>query len=115
VMQNLIGNAIKYRKQDRTPVVSVTAVRESDQWHFQVRDNGIGLETRAAARIFEPFIRLHADEFEGTGVGLAICRAVIERHGGRIWVEGEPDVGSTFHFTLPVKQSAATVTEPQAV
>jgi signal transduction histidine kinase len=100
VMQNLIGNGLKYQPKGQTPRVQVRAKREGDFWHLEVQDNGIGLDPKRAQRIFEPFIRLHADEYEGTGVGLAICRAVVERHGGKIWVEGAPGAGTTFHFTL---------------
>ncbi len=104
VMQNLIGNGLKYQPAGQRPVVHVRAAREDGMWHFQVQDNGIGLDPKRAERIFEPFIRLHAEEYEGTGVGLAICRAVVERHGGTIWVDGAPGAGSTFHFTLAAGQ-----------
>jgi two-component system, sensor histidine kinase and response regulator len=107
VMQNLIGNGLKYQPKDARPLIEVSACRENDEWHFRVRDNGIGLDPVRAERIFEPFIRLHSTEYEGTGVGLAVCRAVVERHGGKIWVEGVPAKGSTFHFTLPARDGAS--------
>jgi light-regulated signal transduction histidine kinase (bacteriophytochrome) len=103
LLQNLIGNAIKYRSR-AAPVIRVRADRQGDHWRFAVADNGMGIDSKHTDRIFEPFIRLHpASEIEGTGVGLAICRAVVERHGGRIWVESEPGKGSTFYFTLPAQ------------
>jgi light-regulated signal transduction histidine kinase (bacteriophytochrome) len=105
LLQNLISNAIKYRSQ-APPQVQVWADRVGDHWKFAVRDNGMGIDPRQLDRIFEPFIRLHpASEIEGTGVGLAICRAVAERHGGTIWVESEPGNGSTFYFTIPAKDT----------
>jgi PAS domain S-box-containing protein len=107
VLQNLIGNAIKYRRPEDSPRVHVSARRVSSRfWQFSVRDNGIGIETQYHDRIFGVFQRLHSQgEYPGTGIGLAICRKIVERHGGRIWVESEPGHGSTFHFTLPVAEA----------
>ncbi|MEW6284289.1 MAG: ATP-binding protein, partial [Candidatus Eremiobacterota bacterium] len=101
LFQNLLGNALKFRG-DRPPRVRVSAHREGGSWHFQVEDNGIGIAPEHSQRIFLIFQRLHgASEYPGTGIGLAICRKVVERHGGSIRVESEPGRGSTFHVVLP--------------
>jgi light-regulated signal transduction histidine kinase (bacteriophytochrome) len=101
IFQNLIANAIKFRSKER-PKVEVWASDEGRDWVFAVRDNGIGLNTKYADRIFEMFQRLHnKEEYPGTGIGLAISKKIVERHGGRIWVESDGKNGSTFFFTIP--------------
>lgn len=100
LMQNLIGNALKYRGATE-PFIRIDAEREKDAWRISVRDNGIGFEMRYAEQIFQPFKRLQRDEDRGTGIGLAICRKIVESRGGRIWAESAPGTGSTFFFTIP--------------
>ncbi len=100
LFQNLIGNGIKFSGPD-APKVRVDAVPVEAGWQFSVDDNGIGIDSRYSERIFELFRRLHGrDEYPGTGIGLAICKKIVERHGGTIWVASEPGMGSTFYFTL---------------
>jgi PAS domain S-box-containing protein len=102
VFQNLIGNAIKYHRPGVPPVVHTSAKQEHGDWIFSVSDNGIGIEAQFKERIFGLFKRLHTgDEYSGTGIGLALCQRIVDRHHGRIWVESEPGKGSIFHFTLP--------------
>jgi PAS domain S-box-containing protein len=103
LFQNLIGNAIKFRGEE-LPRVHVSAEQKENEWIFSVRDNSMGIDPQYAERIFQVFQRLHTRmEYPGTGIGLAVCRRIVERHGGRIWVESEPGKGSTFYFTMPVR------------
>jgi light-regulated signal transduction histidine kinase (bacteriophytochrome) len=102
LFQNLLSNAIKYRHPERKPAIEVTANRQHDSWQISVRDNGIGISPEYQAQIFGLFKRLHdRRQYPGTGIGLAICQKIVERYGGRIWVESQLDQGSTFRFTLP--------------
>lgn len=104
VFQNLISNAIKYRKPEVPPRIRISAAVEGDHATFQISDNGIGFRQEYSDRIFQLFQRLHGRNIPGTGIGLALCRRIIERQGGRIWVRSEENVGTTFFFTLPSAQ-----------
>ena len=105
---NLIGNAIKYRSPDRAPAVDVTASPTAEGWRLTVADNGIGIAPDFHDQIFALFKRLHSrDSYGGNGIGLAICKKIVEHHGGRIWVECRPQGGSAFHFILPSAQAAS--------
>lgn len=101
LLQNLIANSVKYRSPDRLPVVTISARREDSFWQLSIADNGVGIAPENRDRIFGIFQRLHGVDVEGSGIGLAIVKKIVQHHGGHIWVEGEPGVGSTFHFTLP--------------
>ncbi len=111
LFQNLIANAIKFR-DDRPPRVDIEAARENGHWKFAVRDNGIGIEEEYQERIFEIFQRLHSrEQYEGSGIGLAVCRRIVERHGGRIWLESETGEGTTFLFTIPAAGAGSNEVE----
>jgi light-regulated signal transduction histidine kinase (bacteriophytochrome) len=102
VFQNLLSNALKYRKCNETPQIHVSAKRRDGHWVVSVSDNGIGFEPEHADRIFGLFKRLHRDdEYPGTGLGLAICKRIVERYRGRIWAKSQPGAGSTFFISLP--------------
>jgi light-regulated signal transduction histidine kinase (bacteriophytochrome) len=107
VFQNLISNAIKYRAADRSPEITISSSMDGDGGCiFSVRDNGIGIESQYSDYIFNVFKRLHGRHYAGTGIGLAICKAAVDRLGGRIWVESDLGKGSTFHFFLPQNRTA---------
>ena len=107
VFQNLIGNGLKFCLETR-PEIRIDAERRGRDWVFSIKDNGIGIDPQYRDRIFLIFQRLHKrDEYEGTGIGLAICKKIVERQGGRIWVDSEPGKGATFRFTLRAMDALA--------
>ncbi len=102
LFQNLISNAIKFRKKDTNPIIHISAQAKDKEWLFAIKDNGIGIDKIYYAKLFIIFQKLHnKEEYAGTGIGLAHCKKIVELHGGRIWVESELEKGSTFYFTIP--------------
>lgn len=101
LFQNLIANAIKFHKPTQSPKINVDVVSKGDHWQFSIKDHGIGMEKKHLERIFEIFSRAHKGQYEGTGIGLAVCKRIVENHGGQIWAESELGKGTTFYFTIP--------------
>ena len=103
LLQNLLSNAIKFSVKSGSPRVDLTCIQSYDNWLFCVKDNGIGILPKYFDKIFVVFQKLHSkDEYEGSGIGLSICKKIVERHGGRIWVESEEGKGTSFYFTIPI-------------
>ena len=112
VFQKLLGNALKFAG-DAAPVVRITAERHGRDWVFAVRDNGIGIDGKYSERVFQIFQRLHPqDEYEGTGIGLALCEKILRRHNGRIWLASKPGEGTTFFFNLPAAEEKTSERVP---
>lgn len=108
LLQNLVSNALKYRKPDAPPRIQISVERQNGHWEFAVADNGLGIESQYLENIFGVFQRLHTNkDIEGSGIGLSICRRIVQRHGGRIWAESDFGAGSTFRFTLPADRELA--------
>jgi len=105
LFQNLIANAIKFRGEKQARI-HISAERKDDKWVFSIQDNGIGINPKFSQRIFTIFKRLHTvAEYPGTGIGLAVCRKIVESYGGQIWLTSEPGTGTTFFFTLPIDEA----------
>lgn len=115
VLQNLLSNGIKFRRPGTKPVIHIEAQREADMWRVSVRDEGIGFDPKYSEKIFMAFQRLHGkSEYPGTGIGLAICKRIVEAHGGRIWADANPAEGATFYFTVPVvAESSRPADDPE--
>ena len=104
LLQNLVGNAIKYASTERKPVVHIACQEHDHEWVFSIADNGIGMKEEYLEQIFVIFKRLHTREYQGTGIGLAICRKIVDSLGGKIWAESKLGKGSTIYFTIPKMQ-----------
>lgn len=116
LFQNLISNSIKFRREGVPPRIEIAAKRNDGEWLLSISDNGIGIERQYADRIFEIFQRLHSrSEYPGTGIGLAICRKIVERHGGRIWMQSQLGQGTTFYFTVPMNSAEAQASLPRLI
>jgi len=102
LLQNLISNSLKYRSAAAAPLIHISAFQEGREWIVSVRDNGIGIDPKYHEHIFTIFNRLHDRTYPGTGIGLATCKKIVERHGGRIWVQSKEGVGSCFFFSVPI-------------
>ena len=111
LFENIIGNALKYRSDERKPRIEVSATQQNGRVTFSIADNGIGIEERFLEKIFGVFQRLHSNtsSYDGTGIGLALCKKIVKRHGGRIWVTSVIGQGTTFHFTLKSAEANITV------
>ncbi|MDP9055703.1 MAG: ATP-binding protein [Acidobacteriota bacterium] len=109
VFQNLIGNSIKYRRPGLDPVIQITSERRGNFWCFEIRDNGIGIAPEHHDQIFLPFKRLHGSDIAGAGIGLATCKRLVERYGGRIWIESEENKGAIFNFSFPAVEGESGV------
>jgi light-regulated signal transduction histidine kinase (bacteriophytochrome) len=109
LFQNLVSNALKY-KSVSTPIIEIGCTEKRDEWEFFVKDNGIGIDAKYFEKIFVIFQRLHSrNEYNGTGIGLAICKKIVELHGGKIWVESSVETGSKFYFTISKSQIQNTI------
>jgi PAS domain S-box-containing protein len=107
LLQNLIGNALKFKKPGTEPRIEIAASEQEGEWVFSIKDNGIGIPKQYQEKIFKLFQRLHTrEEYEGTGIGLALCRKIVEFHGGKLWLTSEPEKGSIFYFTVPKKNNS---------
>jgi light-regulated signal transduction histidine kinase (bacteriophytochrome) len=104
VWTNLLANAVKFTSVRRGRKIEIGSLKEGDEWVYYVKDNGVGFDSDYVDKLFQPFRRLHGQEFEGTGIGLAIVRRIVERHGGRVWAESKGGKGATFYFSLPAEK-----------
>ena len=116
LLQNLVANAIQYHRPGEAPAIEISGARSGEVWQFAVKDNGQGIPRHHQDDIFEPLKRLHGSDFPGSGLGLALCRTIVTRHGGRIWVESEgPDQGAIFRFTLSAAHESPALLHSSSV